>query len=414
MTTTPNIIPVLIGADLNCYNVARAFHEEYGVISEAFGRYEISATLASKIIRFHRVPELDTDAVFLSEMNAFADAHPDAKKILIGCTDDYANLIARSRDALGDRFIIPYNPPSLMDEFQSKERFYQYCDKHGIAYPKTVIAHHGVPTDEKNYTEEALGFSYPIIVKPSNSVVYWKYPFDGMNKVYVSDSPARTREIIDTIFASGYNDSIILQDMIPGNDAGMYVLTAYCSKDAKVKMMTLGHVLLEEHTPKGRGNHAAIITEYNPALTEPIKAFLEDIGYVGYANFDIKFDPRDGSYRAFEINLRQGRSNYYVTAAGENIARYIVRDYVLDDLGEDCRICDNEVLWCSIPRRIVFRYTHNDTLTDKARALVKAQKAYTSVWYRYDLAGNPKRLFYVAAAQYRHFEKYRTYCKDYK
>ena len=414
MTNTPTIIPVIIGADLNCYNVARAFHEEYGVISEAFGRYEISATLSSKIIHFHRVPELDTDAIFLSEMNAFADAHPAETKILIGCTDDYANLIARSREALGDRFVIPYNPPALMDEFQSKERFYQYCDKHGIAYPKTVIAPFGADTDADKYTEEALGFAYPIIVKPSNSVVYWKYPFDGMNKVYVSDSPARTKEIIDTIFASGYNDSIILQDMIPGNDAGMYVLTAYCGKDAKVKMMTLGHVLLEEHTPKGRGNHAAIITEYNPALTEPIKAFLEDIGYVGYANFDIKFDVRDGSYRAFEINLRQGRSNYYVTAAGENIARYIVRDYVMDDLGDTLRVCDNEVLWCSIPRRIVFKYTHNKTLTDKAKALVKAGKAHTSVWYKYDLSGNPRRLFYVAAAQYRHFEKYRTYCKDYK
>ncbi len=412
MSTTPNIIPVIIGADLNCYHVARAFHEEYGVISEAFGRYETSATLGSKIIRFHCVPELDTDEVFLSEMNAFAAAHPDEKKILIGCTDDYANLIARSRPVLGDRFIIPYNTPEMMDDFQSKERFYRYCDKHGIAYPKTVIVPLGADTAEAAYTEEALGFAYPIIVKPSNSVIYWKHPFDGMHKVYVSDTPARTKEIIDTIFASGYDDSIVLQDMIPGNDSGMYVLTAYCSKDAKVKMMTLGHVLLEEHTPKGRGNHAAIITEYNPALTEPIKAFLEDIGYIGYANFDIKFDPRDGTYRAFEVNLRQGRSNYYVTAAGENLARYIVRDYVTDDLPDGCHVCDNEVLWCSIPRSIIFKYTHNDALTDKARALLRAKKAFSSVWYRPDIAFNPRRLFYAAASQYRHFEKYRTYCKE--
>ena len=36
-----NIIPVLLGADLNCDNMARAFHEEYGVKSYAFGRYAI-------------------------------------------------------------------------------------------------------------------------------------------------------------------------------------------------------------------------------------------------------------------------------------------------------------------------------------------------------------------------------------
>ena len=44
------IIPVLLGADLNCYNVARAFHMKYGVISNAFGRYAVSATKYSRIV----------------------------------------------------------------------------------------------------------------------------------------------------------------------------------------------------------------------------------------------------------------------------------------------------------------------------------------------------------------------------
>ncbi|MCQ2433074.1 MAG: ATP-grasp domain-containing protein, partial [Clostridia bacterium] len=290
-----NIIPVLIGADLNCYNVARAFHEEYGVPSYCFGRYEISATLSSRIIKFKTVPELDTDAVFLAEMKAFANVHNGADDVLIilGCTDDYANLIARNRENLGPRFIVPYNDIGLMDEFMSKERFYKFCDKHGILYPKTKVIHPGDNVTSADYTEEVLGFVYPIIVKPANSIIYWKHPFDGMNKVYVADTPARAEEIVKTIFSSGYDASIILQDMIPGNDSGMYVLTAYCGSDRKVKMMCLGHVLLEEHTPKGRGNHAAILTEYKPELTEKFRAFLEDIGYLGSANFDIKSDARD-------------------------------------------------------------------------------------------------------------------------
>ena len=31
MPVSETILPVLIGADMNCYNVARAFHEQYGV-----------------------------------------------------------------------------------------------------------------------------------------------------------------------------------------------------------------------------------------------------------------------------------------------------------------------------------------------------------------------------------------------
>ena len=122
--------------------------------------------------------------------------------------------------------------------------------------------------------------------------------------------------------------------------------------------MCLGHVGLEEHTPKALGNHAAIITEYNEPLMTNLKACLEDVGYTGFANFDIKYDSRDGSYRVFEINLRQGRSNYYVTGAGLNIARYVVEDRVLgSDLGP-CVMNEKETFWHSVPRAVAVSYTH--------------------------------------------------------
>ena len=38
MQREENIIPVLLGADLNCYTVARAFYEAYGAFSYAFGK----------------------------------------------------------------------------------------------------------------------------------------------------------------------------------------------------------------------------------------------------------------------------------------------------------------------------------------------------------------------------------------
>lgn len=412
MPTTKTPVPVLIGADLNCYNVARAFHEEYGVTSYAFGRYEIGATKASKFIKFVTVPSMDTDETFMEVVNKFYEENKSKDKafFILGCTDDYANLVARNAQRLRPRFIVPYSSMDIMDSFISKELFYKACDKHGILYPDTKIFY-----KDSDYTltsAENLGFDYPIIVKPANSVVYWKHPFDGMNKVYVAENKERADEIIKTIFASGYDDSIILQDMIPGDDSRMYVLTAYCGKDKKVKMMCLGHVLLEEHTPKGRGNHAAIITEYNPELCEGFRKFLEDIGYVGFANFDIKYDVRDGSYRAFEINLRQGRSNFYVTASGENIARYLVEDYINGSLDNaEVKMVDNKVLWTYIPKRVIYKYCADKKYADEAKNLVQEGKYISSLWYKKDLSGNPKRAFYVSAMVFNHFKKYKKYCK---
>ena len=116
-------------------------------------------------------------------------------------------------------------------------------------------------------------------------------------------------------------------------------------------MLCLGHVLLEEHTPHGLGNHALIITEPNEALVMKVKALLEDLKYVGFSNFDIKYDTRDGKYKFFEINTRQGRSNFYVTGSGFNLAKYIVEEYIYHkDL--PLEIAKEEHLWTVVPKRV--------------------------------------------------------------
>lgn len=411
--TAPKIIPVLIGADLNCYNVARAFHEAYGVISHAFGRYAIGATKSSRIVRFTEVSDLDNDNRFLQTMAAFAASHKTENNalILLGCTDDYANLIARNKEKLSGNFIVPYNDASIMELLSSKERFYQYCDTYGISHPATKVLLR-VPASLASLSDSVLGFPYPIIIKPSNSTLYWKHPFPNMEKVYTADTPEKAMKILENIFGSGYNDSVILQDRIPGDDSCMYVLTTYSGKDGRVHMMCLGHVLLEEHTPKGRGNHAAILTESRPEVAEPLRRMLDSISYTGFANFDLKYDRRDGTWRAFEINLRQGRSNYYVTASGENIARYVVEDYVTDSLTAEIKTANRPILWTAIPKGVVRRYVKDSVCLAEAEKRIRSKQHFASLWYPYDLRFNPRRLFYVLAHSLNHFRKYRKYYSD--
>lgn len=404
MAKNINIIPVLTGADLNCYNIARAFHEQYGVISHAFARYSIGATKYTKIINFHEVPDFDNPSIFIDTLNNFArDMADDDKLILFGCTDDYVSLIVSNKSMLSNKFIIPYIDKELMEDLTLKERFYKYCGKYDLLYPKTTIY-------EKGQTTLDIDFKYPIIIKPSSSALYWHYPFDGMKKVYKAADETEAWEIINSIYAGGYPEKLIIQDTIPGDDSYMYVLTAYSDRDCKVRMMCLGHVLLEEHTPKGLGNHAAIITEYNPDLMERFKSFLEDIKYTGYANFDIKYDERDGSMRVFEINTRLGRSNYYVTASGNNVARYIVDDYILNKKFDDCIINKNIIYWRYIPDSIVYEYM-SDKLIKVIKQLKKEKKAYSSMRYKYDLQMNPKRSLYIKAHEHNHKKKYKKYYK---
>ncbi len=401
-----NIQPVLLGADLNCYHVARAFHEEYGIRSKAFGRYPIGVTQNTRILDFDTIPDMDNPSVMIDTLRRYADEHKDKTLILLGCTDDYVSLISRNREFLENTYVIPYINSDLMDRITLKEKFYELCDEMGIDHPLTYIFRKDMSFE--SLSPENLGFDYPIIIKPSSSALYWKYPFDGMKKVYCADNREEAEKIITDIYSSGYPDSIILQDRIPGDDSFMYVLTSYSDREGKVRMMCLGHVLLEEHTPKGQGNHAAIVTERNESLMLKFKELLEKLHYVGYSNFDIKYDPRDGIFKAFEINVRLGRSNYYVTATGNNVARYIVDDYVKSQLPDGCLLNEKEVYWRYIPDKIVYKYS-NDTLKTKVKSLIRTGDAYSSMRYKPDLRGNLKRRLFIMIHEHNHIKKFKTY-----
>ncbi|MBQ3527664.1 MAG: ATP-grasp domain-containing protein [Clostridia bacterium] len=400
------IIPVFLGADLNCYNFARAFHEAYGVKSYAFGRYEISATKYSKIINFKVVPDIDNEDTMIRELTAFAKEHEGARLFLFGCTDDYAAMIIRKKGEL-PQYIAPSPSADLYTSIQKKAEFYEVCEKYGIPYPDTVVLSKVPSVDEVG--AEALGFEYPIVVKPSSSVDYWKFPFDGMKKVYFATDAEDTVRIAKEIYGAGYPDKLILQKIIHGGDSHMRVLTAFSDENGKVRAMCLGHTMIEEHTPKGLGNHAAIVTEpvTDYAFAENIKRMLEDLGYTGFSNFDIKYTGEGDDFRVFEINLRQGRSNFYVTACGMNIARLAVEKYT--DGGDDCTLNDNVHFWHFVPASVAFEYTEDKELVKRAKELRKAKKSTSSLLYKFDLTMNPLRTVCVLEMLRRQKKKFKVY-----
>ena len=215
--------------------------------------------------------------------------------------------------------------------------------------------------------------------------------------------------IIDEIYASGYPDKMILQEFIPGGDASMRVFTAFSDCEGNVRAMCLGHTMVEEHTPKGLGNHASIVTEDTELfpLTSKIKSLLEDLRYTGFSNFDIKYTGSGDDFRVFEINLRQGRSNMYMTAAGINIAKLAVEIY--NNPGDECVLCKNEHFWHHVPKSVAYTYTEDPALVEKARSLAKMGNETSSLWYKSDIFKNPLRFICVVEQLRRQKKKFQIY-----
>ena len=372
----PKFYPLLFGGDINVYSVARAFHEVYQVKSTCYGKYASGPAYRSAIIDYHICEDIEEPNRFRETVTRFAREHRDGTVLVIACGDSYARLAAASRSWLPENCVAPYPSMELMDQLSNKARFYRLCEQFQIDFPPTVV-----------YRPEmgsafALPFEGPYICKPADSVSYWQHPFPGNDKVFLLPTRRELQETLDRCYAAGYPDEMIIQERIPGGDSEMRVLTNYSDRHGKVKLMCLGHVLLEEHTPHGLGNHAVILTESNRALCERFRTLLEQLGYVGFSNFDLKFDRRDGTYKAFEVNCRQGRSNYYVTGSGHNIARYLVEDY-LEDKELPLTIADEPSLWRVVPRRVTMDYIPAEYHADLSR-LEREGRCSNPLVYRRD------------------------------
>ena len=127
---------------------------------------------------------------------------------------------------------------------------------------------------------------------------------------------------------------------------------------------------------------------------------------MGFSNFDIKYDSRDNTYRFFEINTRQGRSNYYVTGSGFNVAKYFVEDYIYNRAlpYEEAK---EEHLWMTVPKGVAYKHVKNPEYVAKMKRLVSEGRVVNPVFKRGDLKPNRfLRMVKTHLKQYKYFDMY--------
>ena len=392
-----NFLPVILGTDANAYGVARSFHEEYDIKSLAIGKAPLIETKNSKIIDTRICDNLTNPNVFIKTMLEIGDEYKKKydNLILISCAEWYTDLIVNNKDELSKYYILPFMDKETKDKLEEKESFYNMCEKYHLDYPKTYIV------TKNNKDDIILPFSYPVALKPSSSKDYSEVSFDGKEKSYKIYDEKRLNDVVEKIYSSGYNSNIIVQEYVEGDDDTMWVMNCYSNKNGKVKMMCLARCLLEEHTPYGIGNYKVLMSSSNDELYAKIKSFLEKIKYVGFSNFDLKYDAKDGKYKLFEINIRQGRSSFVCTAAGCNLAKYLVDDYIFDK-DDETFYNKNKHLWLATPKSLLKKYVYNKELLDEALNLIKENKYTYTLKYSKD--NSPYRIFWAN----------RIYMKDYK
>ena len=398
--------PVILGGDITAYTLVRTFHEAYGVRPLVVNMTDGGPIALSRVCDHEYVPGLESAEVFVRELERVGREHGGEGRpplLLVAAGDWYVRMIIEHSDRLGRWFLIPYIDLDLLDRVVRKDVFYGILDEVGVPYPATVVA--DMSTDAGEETD--LPFGLPVVAKPADSALYHYADFPGKKKVFVCDTAEELADTLRRVRASSYDGNFLLQEFVPGDDTNMRVLTCYSDRDGKVRFGSVGHVLLEEHHPLAIGNPCVIVHTEIDEVVEQARRFLEHVGYVGFSNFDLKYDRRDGTYKFFEINVRLGRSNFYVTAAGNNVARWYVRDWVHHEPMEGLTIARGEHLFTFVPKHVVKKYVLDPALRDKALGLMKAGRASDPNWYAPDLT--LKRRAYNLAYHVNQVRKFRAH-----
>ncbi|GAA0354320.1 D-aspartate ligase [Alkalibacterium iburiense] len=353
MLNIENIQPVIIGTDVNAYGVARAFHTEYGLKSKLFGSSKLLMVDHSAICNVTEVADFQKDSVMVETLMTYSKNNPEKQLVLLAASEQYVFRLLEHYDDLKDYYTIPYSTPELGLKLSDKMNFYSYCEKYGLDYPLANTV------SRENHSSFSFDIEYPVILKPTESNDYFNLDFPGKEKAYIIQNENQLHKKLGAIYATDYKHDMIIQEYIPGDTTNEYVMNTYSDSNGHVKLLSLGRIAVEDPQPEMRGNYLSIIspkkTDAPKELYEKVKSFLESINFTGLANFDFKYDSRDGKFKAFEINLRQGRSSFFSVLAGANFAIPIVNELLGESDQNDLMIGEDDFLWINCHKKSIYR-----------------------------------------------------------
>ncbi|GHH79189.1 carboxylate--amine ligase [Promicromonospora soli] len=382
--------PVILGGDAGAYSLARAFHEGYGVTSTVVSIRPTPNVAHSNIIQNVVEPRLDDPAVMVELVRRIAATAP-GPVIAVTCVDWYVRALAEHRARLEDVAVVPYPSVGLLDRVMDKQRFSELCHELGVPHPRTEVRDGGEPVGD-------LDLRFPVIAKPGDNTAWHQVSFPGKAKVHLVRDRAELAALLKAAGDAGYRRPMIVQEYVPGDDSQMRIMTTYSDLEGTVRMAWGGRVLLEEHTPGTLGNPAAILTGSLPQVEADARRLVEHLGWTGFANFDVKVDPRTGVGHFFELNPRTGRSNYYLTASGLNPAAYWMADHLTGHWPHHAEPL--EVLYRIVPGFLLDKYVHDESV----RAAVRRAPVVHPLKYRRDLS--PRRDAWVRLAELNQVRKF--------
>ena len=225
----------------------------------------------------------------------------------IPMTDDYAHLLSTNSRRIKDETGCVAAVPALsqLEAAADKPTLMEICERAGLPHPRTVRC-------SASDSADISALNYPVVVKPDHSV--------GARGITKVDNPSGLAKAIATV-TQRYG-SCHVQEYVE-SEGPYYNVMIYRDRNGR----QLAHAVLEiiRYYPLQAGSSSMCRTIDDPELVDICMKALGEIGYVGFADFDV-LRSRQGEYKIIEINPRVPASLRGAAVSGVNFPAIITAD----------------------------------------------------------------------------------------
>lgn len=228
------------------------------------------------------------------------------RPVLLPTSDYLADVVHRHREPLGERYRCCIPPADALELALDKAKDTSYLAPLGIPLPRTASRLPATPAE----LVRCLGL--PLIVKPRTYVD--KRELGWRNVV------AHTAEHVEALYRTqrAAFPRVVAQELIPGADDALW--ECICVFDSSSELASAFTFRKLRTMPAHYGQTSCGRSERNDEIVEMVRVIGKKLRYTGPADFDLKYDERDGRYKYLELNPRLGMCHHFATRCGVNLA----------------------------------------------------------------------------------------------
>lgn len=292
---------VLFGGGLQVLSTARSLKEK-GYKVDVIGTHN---EISRKCRFVNKCTQIDI--VTLDTETLVQIINEKSYAVIIPMEDDYATWLSKNKDIVEKSTnakcaVMDYDVYALASD---KTQLMAFCKKHDIPHPKTEII-------DNNYDELANTVGFPALIKPSHSA--------GSRGIKLVNNIDELKQFSKEIIAE-YGECT-LQEYICSKD---YYFNAMLYRTADGRYGNHAITKIMRYYPIKGGSSSFCISVENERIIEICKKTLDELGWVGFADFDI-LEKGDGDYRVIEINPRIPASVHAAAVSGVHFGEMIVKD----------------------------------------------------------------------------------------